>query len=244
MVLIDTPGVGSTYRHNTTAAEGVLPECDAALFVVSHDPPITEVELRYLGEVCKSVSHVVVVLNKVDLIGEDDRERVLSFLRTVLAETHLPQMDPNIFPVSAKAALDARLHDKPAEIAHSGLGGLESYVRQRLMRQKAELLEVSALQNIQTCISELRIDVDLNRHALALPIEKLDENIAIFESAVEGLQSELQSLDDLLTGEWRRSLALLDEIALSGERLIEARWHSSRRGIRGTSAVDARSRHV
>ena len=47
-VIIDTPGVGSTLRHNTEAALQVLPESDAAFFVVSADPPITEVELEYL----------------------------------------------------------------------------------------------------------------------------------------------------------------------------------------------------
>jgi hypothetical protein len=222
IVLIDTPGVGSTYRHNTTAAEAVLPECDAALFVVSADPPITEVELKYLNEVCRTVSHVVVVLNKVDLVGTADLERALSFLRTVLTEANLPQVDPNIFPVSAIAALDARLGGKKVNLAHSGLGGLESYLGQRLMRRKAELLEASALRNIRAGIAELRSDVELNRHALALPLEKLDENIAVFEEAVKGLQTEQQSLDDLLNGEWRRSIALLDELALNGERRVLA----------------------
>lgn len=47
-VLIDTPGVGSTHRHNTDAALQLIPACDAVLFVVSADPPITEVELGYL----------------------------------------------------------------------------------------------------------------------------------------------------------------------------------------------------
>ena len=97
MALIDTPGVGSTYSHNTEAAEDVLPECDAALFVVSADPPITEVELKYLGQICRSVPHVVVVLNKVDLFGNDDREKALSFLKTVLSGADLPQVDPNSF---------------------------------------------------------------------------------------------------------------------------------------------------
>ena len=45
-VIIDTPGVGSTLRHNTEAAWRVMPECDAAFFVVSADPPITESSLN------------------------------------------------------------------------------------------------------------------------------------------------------------------------------------------------------
>ncbi len=222
VVLIDTPGVGSTYSHNTTAAEAVLPECDAALFVVSPDPPITEVELKYLGEICRAVSRVVVVLNKADLVEAADLERALSFLRAVLADADLPQVDPNIFPISAKAALGARFAGKEADFVHGGLGGLESYLGQKLMRRKAELLETSVLRNIRAGIAELRSDVELNRHALELPLEKLDENIAVFEETVKGLRAEQQSLDDLLNGEWRRSIALLDELALDGERRVLA----------------------
>ncbi len=46
VVLIDTPGVGSTFTHNTRATINFLPQCDAALFVVSADPPLTEVEVN------------------------------------------------------------------------------------------------------------------------------------------------------------------------------------------------------
>lgn len=46
VALIDTPGIGSTYQHNTEATLNFLSQCDAALFLVSADPPITEVELK------------------------------------------------------------------------------------------------------------------------------------------------------------------------------------------------------
>jgi GTPase SAR1 family protein len=35
VVLIDTPGIGSTFRHNTETTLNFLPQCDAALFIVS-----------------------------------------------------------------------------------------------------------------------------------------------------------------------------------------------------------------
>ena len=47
VVLIDTPGIGSTLSHNTDTALQILPECDAALFILSADPPITEAETTY-----------------------------------------------------------------------------------------------------------------------------------------------------------------------------------------------------
>jgi ribosome biogenesis GTPase A len=39
IVLVDTPGVGSTFLHQTQAAEAILTEYDIAVFVVSTDPP-------------------------------------------------------------------------------------------------------------------------------------------------------------------------------------------------------------
>lgn len=38
--LIDTPGIGSVYRHNTDVAYGFLPKADAVLFVLSVDQPL------------------------------------------------------------------------------------------------------------------------------------------------------------------------------------------------------------
>ncbi len=38
--IIDTPGVGSVYSHNTEVAYNYLPHVDAAVFVVTVDPPL------------------------------------------------------------------------------------------------------------------------------------------------------------------------------------------------------------
>ena len=84
VVLIDTPGIGSTYRHNTEATMNFLPQCDAALFVISADPPITEVEVSFLKEIRSRVAQVFFVLNKVDYLTGAEREMALGFYRTVL----------------------------------------------------------------------------------------------------------------------------------------------------------------
>lgn len=45
--IMDTPGIGSTLLHNTRTARAMVPVCDGALFVLSPDPPITEVEVQF-----------------------------------------------------------------------------------------------------------------------------------------------------------------------------------------------------
>ena len=63
VILVDTPGVGSTFVHNTHAAEAVLSDCDVGIFVISVDPPITEVELGYLDNVRRVVPKIFVRQN-------------------------------------------------------------------------------------------------------------------------------------------------------------------------------------
>jgi hypothetical protein len=73
LVLIDTPGIGSTYQHNTETTLNFLPQCDAALFLVSADPPVTEVELEFLKEVRRNISRLFFLFNKVDYLEDEDR---------------------------------------------------------------------------------------------------------------------------------------------------------------------------
>ena len=105
IVLIDTPGVGSTFLHNTRAAEAVLSECDAALFVLSADPPITEAEVSYLDKVRKLIPSVFFVLNKVDLLDAAEKGVAERFLAGVLAERRPTEPPDRIFALSAKQGL-------------------------------------------------------------------------------------------------------------------------------------------
>ena len=84
MVLIDTPGIGSTFRHNTQATLNFLPQCDAALFLVSADPPLTEVEVEFLKEVRTKVTHLFFILNKVDYLTPAEQQVALSFLKKLI----------------------------------------------------------------------------------------------------------------------------------------------------------------
>jgi GTP-binding protein EngB required for normal cell division len=116
IVLIDTPGVGSTFRHNTEAALRVLPECDTAFFVISVDPPITEVEIEYLQRIKVEAAKLLFILNKVDYLHPEERNRVIEFVRHTLEQNDLRASDAAIFSVSATEGLDAKQRDDHARL--------------------------------------------------------------------------------------------------------------------------------
>ena len=104
IVLIDTPGIGSTFRHNTEVTLNFLPQCDAALFLVSADPPITEVEVEFLKHLKTKVSLIFFILNKIDYLDEEERQKVLNFFKQVLKEQAGYESDPIIFSVQQSRA--------------------------------------------------------------------------------------------------------------------------------------------
>ncbi|MFH0958224.1 MAG: dynamin family protein, partial [Pseudomonadota bacterium] len=84
VVLIDTPGIGSTFTHNTQATLNFLPQCDAALFVVSADPPLTEVESQFLQDVFPKVSQLFFIFNKIDYLNDREKEAAIGFFKKIL----------------------------------------------------------------------------------------------------------------------------------------------------------------
>jgi GTP-binding protein EngB required for normal cell division len=211
VVLIDTPGIGSTHRHNTEAALRVLPECDAALFVVSVDPPITEAELAYLRDVRAAISTLVYVLNKIDYVPDAERKRVSDFLRRVLRENGLWNSEATVFEISASRGLDAKMSADPASLETSGLPAVEAYLTQTLAGRKVQLLQQAirhkALRIAQTALEEIRFRIRTHE----MPIEDLAARGDAFRQALASIDRQRKTNPDLIDGERRRLKAELEQ---------------------------------
>ncbi len=112
-VLIDTPGVGSTFQHNTAAALDVLPECDAVPFIISADPPITEAERDYLRHLRPRAAQIFFILNKIDRLTSEERGSMVALMRKALEANGIWQPGGRIFSVSARKGLDAKHKGHP-----------------------------------------------------------------------------------------------------------------------------------
>jgi GTP-binding protein EngB required for normal cell division len=203
-VLIDTPGVGSTFRHNTEAAIRVLPECDAALFIVSPDPPITEAELEYLRSFKSKVAKILFVLNKADYVRIDERTRLADFLRDVLVRNGLWSSDSLIFNVSARDGLDAKQRGDRAGLESSGLAGIEDHLRRYLADEKARLLAQAVARKANGILGEAAAELELRAKALSMPLDELSSKSQLFAQALESIEGQRHVVQDLLAGEHGR----------------------------------------
>jgi GTP-binding protein EngB required for normal cell division len=208
LILIDTPGVGSTYRHNTEAAEAALPECDAALVVVSADPPITEVELAYLEKVRSRAVALIVVLNKTDTLDPGDLEQATGFLRSVLDSEGLASVD--VVPVSARQGLAALRQGDTTGFAGSGIPALEQRIRAMLAGDRGRLLALAIARKTAPLVGQLTFENDLALAALTTPMERLQQQMEALDAAARGFAVERRSLADQLAGDRQRLLIQLD----------------------------------
>jgi GTPase Era involved in 16S rRNA processing len=213
IVLIDTPGVGSTLRHNTEAALNVLPECDAALFVLSADPPITEAEIAYLAEVRQHVVQLFFILNKMDYFDGTEREDALAFLAAALRRSGQDDGASRIFPVSAREALAAQRRRDEVALEASGIERLKREILESLARDKVAALEASVRAKAATQLGLALSDLKLQIRTLELPLEDLEERARLLESIVRDTERERQIAQDLLEGDRRRAIAELERQA-------------------------------
>lgn len=122
--LIDTPGVGSIYQHNTDVAYQYLPKSDAALFILSVDQPIGQAELEFLKDV-KEYSHRIFFLqNKADYVDSEDLNESISFSKKIIEECM--GRDVKIYPLSAKRALNSKLSGSKGLLEKSYLTDFEN----------------------------------------------------------------------------------------------------------------------
>jgi GTPase Era involved in 16S rRNA processing len=211
--IIDTPGIGSTVPHNTQAARDMLPVCDAALFVLSPDPPITEVEVQFLRAVKDAVARVLFVLTKADLLSPTERHEMIGFVQRVLQEQAGFSGRERIFPVSAHQGVQAHSTGSAEAWSQSNLGELEQYLTGFLLTEKADALHDAIRAKGGRVIREALFALELQRKAIELPHQELERRHHRFEAQLAKFDRERVYFRDRLAGDRQRLLEELDGLA-------------------------------
>lgn len=226
LVLVDTPGVGSTYEHNTDTALGFLPRADAGLFVVAADPPLSLAERQFLGSVRPFVSKLFFVLNKVDYLTPEETRESLQFTAEQL-EQALPSTGVEILPLSAKQGLEARQHGQEDLLKSSGLLALQQRIGHFMSSGKAGVMLLSACETGARACEVLRGGLALERKALQMPVDDLDSRVLQLEDKLHKAEEERADHLYLLDGEEKRLIERIEhdlaQFRLADQPRLEAK---------------------
>jgi GTP-binding protein EngB required for normal cell division len=208
--LIDTPGVGSIYQHNTDVAYRYLPKSDAALFLLSVDQPMSKAELDFLKDVREYSNKIFFLLNKADYLRENDLRESVEFSKNGLREAM--GSDVKLFPISARMALEGALAKSDEIIKNSRLTEFTDELHRFLMEEKGNVLLLSAANNLLRMLSHAKLELDLELRSLTTPLEELKEKLRAFEDKKRETELEKQDFVILLDGETKKlAKDVLDE---------------------------------
>jgi GTPase Era involved in 16S rRNA processing len=208
--VVDTPGVGSVYKHNTKVAFDFLPRCDVAAFLLSADQPLSEYEHAFLKEVKDHSEKTFFLLNKIDYLSPQEVEESLDFTKKVLEEDFDTRV--RIYPVSAKLALEARLNgDDTMKLEHSRIQEFEKVLWDFLKREKEDIVLASSTRQVLMAMHTIITSIEIERKALLIPISELEERLGRFNSYLEEVEKRKDYCLFLFTREVKNTLALTEQ---------------------------------
>ena len=180
ITIVDTPGTNAIYREHEAMTRDYVPRSDLVLFVTSVDRPFTQSERAFLELIREWGKKVVVVLNKIDILdAPEDLVAVESFVKEHIQT--LLGFVPDVFPVSARGALRAKLAEDAAGLAVSRLEALEAYIVERLDEKERVRLKLLNPLGVGLHLAGKYLQVIDGRRAL------LEEDVVVMNNITQQL---------------------------------------------------------
>jgi ribosome biogenesis GTPase A len=195
IILIDTPGIGSTHAHNTRTTQGYLEQVDAGIVVLSVDLPITEVESHFIRNIKEEIPKVFFILNKVDAASADEVSHISSFLQEELSRLQIDS--PEIFCLSARRAIDGR-GMPPTAATSSGIEIFEQRLRTFLLEEKDRVLVRSIAFDALHIARTLKFAATIGVRAQSMSLKELHLKARAIDELLEQTEPEVRELQVLL----------------------------------------------
>ncbi len=165
--IVDTPGTNAIHREHEALTQEFVPRSDLVLFVTSVDRPFTESERAFLEHIRDWGKKIVIVLNKIDILGTpEDSARIEDFI--IENARVLLGFAPEVFPVSSRLALRAKQTNDAALLAASRIEALEQYI-------------VTTLDEKERIRLKLRNPIGVALHLIDKYAEIVQERLALLE---------------------------------------------------------------
>lgn len=195
VVLVDTPGVNDLNSARAEITYSYLPKADAILFLLDAGQILKESERSFIAN--KLLTHsrdkVLFIINKIDLLEDDEREEALAYARTHLAKL---VDNPKVYACSAEQALQG-------DPDGAGLTHLANELKTYLTDERGRVLLDNALDAGLRAAYTLDQSVRIQKRALAMDQDELERRLA----ALEGDLSHSEEMVERRERQIRESLS-------------------------------------
>ena len=213
--IVDTPGTNSVVKGHQAITERFLPVADLLLFVFPVSNPWGAATWDFVSKLSKDhLGNVAFVLQQKDLRDEKDVNLIIEHLRTLAVQKI--GASPQVFPVSARMALDAKLTQpfSDQKWKESGYPALESFIskcvaenpeRRQVLSDVRDSAQV-VLRKIEEKIEERTRQLDADQRFLVELESEVDQRR---EQQSKEFATKFSGLTDVFMNEARESVDTL-----------------------------------
>jgi GTP-binding protein EngB required for normal cell division len=213
--VVDTPGTNAVIRRHEELTRDFIPRADLVLFVTSADRPFSESEREFLERIREWGKKIVFIVNKIDILaGAAEQAEVLAYVRdnatSLLGET------PQVFPVSARRAVQARTSSDTALWEQSGFDAVEEYLLRTLDQEERIRLKLLNPLNVGLRLAARYKEAAFDRLKLLSQdieaLQSIDAQLALFhQEMLRDFEPRLSRLELLLNEMEGRGQRFFDE---------------------------------
>jgi small GTP-binding protein len=219
--VVDTPGTNAVIRRHEELTSDFIPRADLVLFVTSADRPFSESEREFLEQIRQWGKKIVFIVNKIDILaGPAEQAEVIAYVRdNALA---LLGDAPQVFPVSARRAVQARTEAAADMWEQSGFDAVEEYLLRTLDQEERIRLKLLNPLNVGLRLSARYKEAAFERLKLLSQdleaLQSIDAQLALFhQDMLRDFEPRLSKLE-----------LLLGEMESRGQRFFEETIRLSR----------------
>ena len=186
--IVDTPGLNDDDRM-AEVSEHVIPSLDAIIMVVTPDSPFSKSEAEFVRNkvMTSDLGKIIFVVNKIDLVDEDDVDRLLAEIRKRIETSVLEKTaavygidseeyamtksklgEIRLLPISARNALKGRIKNDRRKFEESGYPEFEAMLSKLLTEERGILELIHPANKIQSVAKETIRTIDMRANAMRM----------------------------------------------------------------------------
>ena len=210
VTIIDTPGLNDDAAM-TEVTMSVLPTIDAALMVIMAQAPFSESERDFLESkiITSDLGRVLFVVTGIDLLDEEDVDRVLENIRGRIREHVLKKAESvygldskeyqtyqrklgsiNLYGLSAKKALKAKIKGDPDMLEQSCFPAFENALEKFLSEDRGAITLSVPVSRIKTASMELVKAIQLRESSMEMMAGEFEKKYETALAEIEKVRQE------------------------------------------------------
>lgn len=182
VVIVDTPGVSDLNEQRCDVTYNFIPKANAVLFLLDANSPLKKSERDFIEDklLAQGIDNIIFLVNKYDNVDEEEDEDFWENLQVhmlkAFADSEYKLKNLEMYPLSAKMALQGELEQRPEFVAASGIDKIKAALQSNITEGRVEEEKLQRYKaRMQAVLLSLNSELENKRALKSADVDKLRE---------------------------------------------------------------------